>query len=228
MSTTTATTGYNSVQDWYASVTNASSASSTTKTADDQTTRFLKLLTTQLQNQDPTNPMDSAQMTSQLAQISTVTQLEKLNATMSTMQNSNQTGETLAAASLVGHSVLLKGTDLTLSKGVAVGGYELASEASGVTVSIKDSKGNVVRTLELGKQDAGVGTFAWDGKDNDGKTVEDGAYKIEVSAANSSGKVEATALQFSMVGGVVTTDGQLKIDVGSLGRVSMSDIKLIV
>ena len=224
--TTSAAATYSSVQDWYKSV--ASSTTSTSTASKDQTTRFLTLLTTQLQNQDPTSPMDSSQMTSQLAQISTVTELEKLNTSLTSMMGNSQASETMQAANLVGHSVLLEGKDLKLSGSVAVGGIELESPASSVIVSILDSNGNVVQTLDLGEQDEGVSEFAWDGKSSDGTTLKDGTYTIKIAATDSNGSVGATALQFSTVCGVATVDGKLQIDVGSDDRVSMSDIKLIV
>ena len=90
---------------------------------------FLRLLTEQLKNQDPLSPMDNAQMTSQLAQISTVDGLGKLNTTLSTLLESSQSGEAMQAAALVGKGVMVAGSGLTLSGGKAYGGFELTSPA---------------------------------------------------------------------------------------------------
>ncbi|HPI60320.1 flagellar hook assembly protein FlgD, partial [Zoogloea sp.] len=149
------------------------SSTSTTSKTDEAQTRFLKLLTEQLKNQDPLNPMDNAQMTSQLAQISTVDGIDKLNKTLTSLLEGSQSSEALQAAALVGKGVMVEGTNLTLSGSKAYGGFELATAADKVTVTIKDSKGLEVRKMELGSSDAGVFNFAWDGKSTNGTQAVD-------------------------------------------------------
>ncbi|HTJ97596.1 MAG TPA: flagellar hook capping FlgD N-terminal domain-containing protein, partial [Rhodocyclaceae bacterium] len=107
-----------------------------TSTVSDQQSRFLNLLTTQLKNQDPLNPMDNAQMTSQLAQISTVDGIERLNQTLTAMMSSSSTDQTLQAAALVGHGALVKGNNLALGTSGAIGGFDLASKADVVKIEI--------------------------------------------------------------------------------------------
>lgn len=196
--------------------------------AEDQQTRFLKLLTTQLRNQDPLNPMDNAQTTSQLAQISTVTGIEKLNQTMSTLMGNNHTSDSLQAASLLGRSVLAPGGGLTLTKSMAVGGFELDKPANAVTVSVLDKNGQEVQRLELGAQKAGVSEFVWDGTGLNGSKLDDGQYSVKISAKDQDGAVNAKALELAAVNSVVTAGGEVKIDLGRLGRVSMDEIKLIL
>lgn len=225
----TSTTGTNPIQQWYAAQQAANSASSTSGTkSSDQETRFLKLLTAQLQNQDPMNPLDNAQTTSQLAQISTVTGIEKLNTTLNTMMSANQSNDTMQAASMVGHSVLLAGTHMKLSSGLAVGGVELDKPASKVTVAIYDANGKNVQNLELGSKEAGDAEFVWDGKDMNGNQLTDGTYSLKVTATDKDGSVKADTLELATVGSIVNTDSGVKLDVGSLGRVSLSDIKIIL
>lgn len=226
--TTTSSASTNTVQDWYSSVATTQRSTGTANKASEQESRFLTLLTSQLKNQDPLNPMDNAETTSQLAQISTVSGIEKLNATLTKMMSSNQTSDTLQAANLVGHSVLVEGNQLALTSSMAVGGYELDKPASSVTVTILDANGATVQTLELGEQEAGVNEFVWDGQSLNGAALADGRYTVKVSAKDKDGSVEAKPLELAKVGAVLTADGDLKIDVGRLGRVSMSDIKLIL
>ncbi len=205
-----------------------SSTSSTSKTEEAQT-RFLKLLTEQLKNQDPLNPMDNAQMTSQLAQISTVDGIDKLNKTLTSLLEGSQSSEVLQAAALVGKGVMVEGTNLTLSGSKAYGGFELATAADKVTVTIKDSKGLEVRKMELGSSDAGVFNFAWDGKSTNGTPAVDGKYTISVSATRGSETVKTTALALSTVNSVLrTSSGNVSLDVGSGNLVSLSDIKQIL
>jgi flagellar basal-body rod modification protein FlgD len=205
-----------------------STASSTTSAADDAQNRFLKLLTTQLQNQDPLNPLDNSQMTAQLAQISTVSGIEKLNATLQTLLQSNQDAQSAQAASLVGHSVLVPGKTLMLSSSAAVGGVELASAADNVTVTIKDANGLAVRTLSLGKLNAGIHDFVWDGKTDSGVQVADGTYTVSATAVQGANSVDAPTLSLGMVRSVIRGSSGLLVDVGSLGAVVLDDVKQIL
>ena len=111
----------------------------TAKTAaDDPQDRFLKLLVTQMKNQDPLNPLDNAQVTSQLAQISTVNGIEKLNTTLQAMANGFTAGQSLQAAGMIGHNVLVPGSALQLTGGNGAFGVDLAQPADDVKVTIKD------------------------------------------------------------------------------------------
>jgi flagellar basal-body rod modification protein FlgD len=190
--------------------------------------RFLKLLTTQLKNQDPLNPLDNAQMTSQLAQISTVSGIEKLNATLQVLLQASQDSQTTQAASLVGHGVLVPGNALALSSGNAVGGIELSGAADDVTVTIKDSHGLALRTMSLGALDAGVHNFAWNGQTDTGVQAVDGAYSISVSAKRGSESVAVSALNLGLVRSVVRDSQGYSLDVGSLGTFVLDDVKQIL
>jgi flagellar basal-body rod modification protein FlgD len=190
--------------------------------------RFLKLLVTQLKNQDPLNPMDNAQMTSQMAQISTVEGIEKLNATLKMILEGSNENQAMQAAALVGHGVLVPGSGLALSGGMAIGGIELAEPADRVTLTIKDANGIAVRTLELGAQAAGSQGFAWDGKADSGAQAADGAYTISVRAQRGEANVGATALQMGVVSSVVRTSQGVSLNVGALGMFGMSDVRQIL
>ena len=202
-------------------------AASTSKTTDAQG-RFLKLLTEQLKNQDPLSPMDNAQMTSQLAQISTVDGIEKLNTTLTALLDGSQSSDAVQAAALVGKGVMVEGKALTLSGGKAYGGIELASAADKVTVTIKDANGLEVRKLELGDAEAGISNFAWDGLTSSGAQAVDGKYTMSVSATRGDTDLKPTALQLSTVNSVLrTSSGTVSLDVGG-SLVSLADIKQIL
>lgn len=214
-------------QDAYAAL-NGTTKKTTTTAVEDQQNRFLKLLTTQLQNQDPLNPVDNAETTSQLAQISTVDGITKLNTTLEKMMASYQSSEAMQAAALVGHSVLVEGSGLKLEKSMAAGGIELEGVADNVSVSILDSNGLEVDRIDLGKLDAGTHTFTWDGKTSNDTIATDGSYTVKVTATQGSDKVTVNPLELATVGSVVTGGSEVQVDVGRLGRVSVSDIKLIL
>lgn len=204
-----------------------SAAKKTTSAATDAQDRFLKLLTTQLKNQDPLNPMDNAQMTSQLAQISTVDGIEKLNATLQKLLSSSTDAEALQAAALVGHQVIIAGNGMNLTSAGAVGGVELAANADQVTVTIKDANGIVMNTMNLGKLDAGVHNFVWDGKTDAGVQAVNGAYSVSVAAAQGTNQIMATALQLANVQNINRSSQGTSLNLGALGLVTLNDIKQI-
>lgn len=190
--------------------------------------RFLMLLTTQLKMQDPLSPMDNAQVTSQLAQISTVDGITKLNGTLEQMMASSTGAQQLQAAALVGHAVLIEGSALKLVEGQSMGGVELAGPADQVTVTIKGANGVVVREVNLGDQDGGVVQFAWDGKDNAGTPVaQDGSYSFSVKSVQKGKTVTSTPLELAVVSSVERSGGNVRLNVGQQGLVAIDDIKQI-
>lgn len=199
-------------------------AKSATNEAQD---RFLKLLTTQLRNQDPLNPMDNAQMTSQLAQISTVDGIEKLNATLQKLLSSTVDAEAMQAASLVGRQVMVAGSGLRLTDAGAAGAVELPTAADQVVVTIKDVNGITMKTLDLGSLDAGAHNFGWDGKTDSGAQAVNGAYSISVAAKRGSEKVEASGLELAGVTSINRSSQGVTLDLGQLGLARLSDVKQI-
>jgi len=208
------------------SVNGAVSTKAKSTTADTQD-RFLKLLTTQLKNQDPLNPMDNAQLTSQLAQISTVDGIERLNATLQKLVSSSVDAEAMQAAGLVGHQVMVAGSGLQLTDSGAVGGVDLGSAADSVMLTIKDSNGLVMKTLDLGSLDAGTSNFTWDGKTDSGAQAVNGAYSLSVVAKRGTDKVDASILQLAGVVSVNRSSQGVTLDLGQLGLAKMSDVKQI-
>ena len=198
-------------------------------TAADMQTKFLNLLVTQLQNQDPLNPMDNAQMTTQLAQISTVSGIEKLNATLTTLLQSYSDSQNMQAASLIGHAVLTEGNSMTLGSSGAVGGFTLDKAADSVTITVKDADGNTVHREVLENQDAGTSNFVWDGKDSNGNALaQGGQYTFTVEATKSGEAVTATALQAGMVNAVTLSKDGMTLELGTGDKVSYSNVKQIL
>ena len=190
--------------------------------------RFLKLLVTQMKNQDPLNPMDNAQVTSQLAQLSTVTGIDKLNATLQALSDNMSIGQSLSATSMIGRGVLIPGSSITLNDGKAIGGIELTQPADSLKVLIQDAAGNTVSSLQMGPQKAGVIPLAWDGQTDEGTPAVDGTYKFSVEAKLDSNQIDATALTFGMVNAVTPGVNGATLDVGKAGSVSMSAVKQII
>ena len=202
----------------------ASGASSTNEMSD----RFLKLLVTQMKNQDPLNPLDNAQVTSQLAQINTVSGIEKLNSTLKDLSTSFMAGQSLQSAALIGRSVLTDSNRLAWNGTTVTGAAELAQPADRMTVTIADAAGNPVRTMELGPQKAGTAQFQWDGLNDAGARMADGAYTFRIAAQRGGQPVTATPLGIGRVASVSFGNEGLRVDVDGIGAIQMFQIKRIL
>jgi flagellar basal-body rod modification protein FlgD len=205
----------------------ASAGNKSSSVADTQN-RFLKLLVTQLKNQDPLNPMDNAQITSQMAQLSTVTGIDKLNVTLQALSDSMTSNQSLQAASMIGHGVLIEGSGIDLNNGAGLGGFELPHAVEHATVSIYDKSGALVNTLDLGALPAGISKWQWDGTDSTGATVADGEYTFAVNASQAGVNVAATNLQFGVVNSVNQGSNGVLLSVGTMEGIALSQIKQIL
>lgn len=169
---------------------NTNNVSSTNGTsASDLQATFLKLLVTQLQNQDPTSPVDSSQMTSQLAQINTVSGIAQLNTSLTSLSTQLTAGQQTQAALLIGTNVLAPGNGVAVKGGAASPfGVSLTSDVSNLTITVKNSAGVVVNTINAGKQSAGTVPFNWTPTDAAGNALPDGAYTVSAQYTGTDGK----------------------------------------
>ena len=182
--------------------------------------RFLKMLVTQLQNQDPLNPMDNAQITSQMAQINAVTGLEKVNTSIQSLSTQFAQMQLLQGASLVGREVSLEGDLLGFKNGKGRGAIELAGPASAVKVEVLNQNGTVVDTLALGSSESGRLSFEWD----PGKLPTDVAYGFRVAATNAGKSVEARTLTVDRVQSIGIAGDTLTLTLERLGKVPASQV----
>jgi flagellar basal-body rod modification protein FlgD len=200
-----------------------STADSSGKTANEagSSDRFLKLLVTQMQNQDPLNPMDNAQITSQMAQISTVDGISKLNGTVEGLTSQFSQLQTLMGASLVGRDVTLQGNQLAVEGGHGVGGFELSGKADSVKVEILSPAGRVVDTLDLKAQPLGRHSFDWPAG-----SLPDGApYSFRVVAKSGTAEVSSTSLMRDRVTAVTSNGTSLTLELQNSGSVAYRDVK---
>jgi len=197
------------------------------KNAAELTDRFMKLLVAQMNNQDPLNPLDNAEITSQLAQINTVVGVNQLNTTVSGLIDSFALMQAMQAAQLTGRDVMVVDNGLRLPEGETTsvkGGVFLSAPTDKTTVEIKDAKGEVVRTIELGAQDHGVNHFEWDGLNDDGEPAPAGKYSFSVSAASGETKVPAIALSQHKVSGVQQGGGLVTLLLEGGQKVAYQDV----
>jgi flagellar basal-body rod modification protein FlgD len=186
--------------------------------------RFLKLLVAQLNNQDPMNPMDNAQMTSQMAQINTVTGIQQVNETLKSMAEQFNAMQVLQGSSMVGHNVLVEGSSLSINEGVAGGAIELTSAAEAVKVEILSPGGQVLDTINLGAQPAGRHTFEWDASAYLG--TGEPSYRVTATAGGKA--VANTSLVQDKVLSVGSENGALTVQLQGRGATAYSSVKGIL
>ena len=207
------------------SATSASSAVAGTTSAKDQTDRFLKLLVAQLNNQDPMNPMDNAQMTSQMAQINTVSGIQQLNDTISSMSAQYTSMQVMQGASMIGHQVLAEGSTLSVNAGVGTAAVTLDADATSVQVQVLSPGGAVVSQFDMGALSAGTHHIEWDASSYTGS----GTPSFSITAKQGSSLVGATPLVRDTIASVGTdSSGAMSLALKSGASIKYDTIKSIL
>jgi flagellar basal-body rod modification protein FlgD len=184
---------------------------------------FLKLLTTQLQYQDPTSPMDSNQFTQQLVEFAGVEQQINTNSNLEKLVNYSLANSTSSAAGYIGQQVTAGGDSAQLTNGQAHWSYTLGADATDTAITVTDTSGNVVYETK-GATSAGPHSFSWDGRKNDGTTAPDGTYKITIKSTDSVGNTVTAATNITgTVSAVDIQNGTVMLKIGGLD-VSPGDI----
>jgi flagellar basal-body rod modification protein FlgD len=194
-------------------------------------TDFLTLMLAQLQNQDPTSPVDSNTFLTQLAQLSEVQGITSLNTNFSTLSNSLTSNQALQASSLLGHQAMVNSSTATLAAGATVtGAVNVPQTTSQVTLSISDSSGALVSQINLGAQSAGLANFSWNGTMGNGSQAPAGTYTLTAQYAGAvSGGTAATTLVNGTVESVSMGAGStgLTLNVSGVGSVPFSSVQQI-
>jgi flagellar basal-body rod modification protein FlgD len=185
---------------------------------------FLSLLVQQMRNQDPTQPMDSSQMVSQLAQIGQVSATQSLKTSFDALSASMQGNQLLQASSMVGRSVTVPSAAGKLQDGGLDGAVNVPDGGGTVLVQITDNAGNVLRTLNLGTPASGLVPFHWDGKGDDGTVLANDTYGLKAQAGNTA---VPTYVNGKVAGvGMTGADGAY-LDVDGFGGVLLSQVAQI-
>jgi flagellar basal-body rod modification protein FlgD len=185
---------------------------------------FLSLLVQQMRNQDPTQPMDSSQMVSQLAQIGQVSATQSLKTSFDALSLSMQGNQLLQASSMVGRNVSVPSQAGQLRDGGLDGAVNVPEGEKTVLVQITDADGNVLRTMNLGNPTSGLVPFHWDGKSDDGTVLANGTYGLKAQAGNTA---VATYVSGKVAGvGMTGADGAY-LDVDGFGGVLLSQVAQI-
>ncbi|PTS75227.1 flagellar hook capping protein [Sphingomonas sp. HMWF008] len=210
--------------------TNSTAAAATAKSSSSLgTADFLKLLTAQLQNQDPFSPTDNSQMVAQLAQITSTSGIADMGTTLKEIQTKLGGTSTADALAYVGKTILTEGaTAYGRTSGGLAGAVELDGDATDVSVSIRDAKGQVLNTLQLGAQKVGTVSYDWDGKTAAGAEAGPGPFTVTVSAANAGAKVTSRGLVWAPVAAVsVPANGSPTLTVPGLGQIPVSAVRQV-
>ena len=185
--------------------------------------RFLKLLITQIQNQDPLSPMDNAQVTSQIAQINTVSGIQQLNTTVQGLTGQFTQLQALQSANLVGRDVVVPGNVLDIDGGVGQGGFELSSPANAVKVDVLSPSGQVISSLALGALGSGSHSFNWPA----GTATNDSGLRFRVTATSGSVNSTPTMLMRDRVNAINTSGKVLNLELQNAGSVPYSSVRAL-
>lgn len=191
--------------------------------------RFLKLLIAQMKSQDPLKPLDNAEVTSQLAQLSTVTGINKLGDLVSGLSSTFNEGQSLQAAGMIGRGVFAPGTTMEL-KGTALAGVELPQAVDDLIINIKDKAGVLVHSASLGAQSSGLVTLEWDGAKDAGGQAANGTYTFEIQARANGKQIttDVNRLSYGKVNSVTLGATGAQLNVEGIGATALSLVKQIL
>lgn len=191
---------------------------------------FLKLLVTQLQNQDPLNPLDDKEFIAQLAQFSSLEQMTNISEGIASLTEKTAQQDMLSAVSYIGKEVTAEGSSMTKAGNYVTPVYfTLDGAAAQVFANVYDENKNLVRTEKFTSMQAGEFSFTWDGLDYNGNTANSGQYEVYFSAESPTG---ATVFVDTEVSGTVTAieqgDGETYFRLGDGRKISFADIRKVI
>jgi flagellar basal-body rod modification protein FlgD len=188
---------------------------------------FLKLLMTQLQNQDPMEPMDNGEFMGQMAQFSTVEGITEMGESIDGLVGMYQGQQMSANASMIGKKALVDGNWAQLEGGKLAGAIDLTTAANDLRVDVKSETGELMASIGLGSKMAGTQEFSWDGIKQDGTTAPEGNYYLSASAVRD-GQSTVPAMQvYGTVNSVQMKGGEVTLNVSGQGNVSFNNVKRI-
>ena len=191
---------------------------------------FLKLMTTQLKNQDPLKPMENGDFMGQLAQFGTVSGIDDVKTELQNLSGSLVSNQSLQAATMLGRQVLVPGSQGVLEAGGAISGaIDLSNAVSNLNIGIYDLSGQLISNISLGNQSPGMVAFNWDGLATDGSAARPGRYEIRAEAING-GTNEAYDIMLADTVQSVSLPAAgkpLTLELATLGNVGFSDIRQI-
>ncbi|MDM4764540.1 flagellar hook capping FlgD N-terminal domain-containing protein [Pelomonas sp. SE-A7] len=203
--------------------TGSGSTTTATKNAQDTQDRFLKLLVAQMQNQDPMNPMDNAQVTTQMAQIQTVSGISTLDTSLKALSSQMAQTQALQSASLIGRDVTIEGNRLKFGTDTATGVYQLDGAADRVKLEVLSPAGSVIDTVELGAQSKGMQEFSWPMS----KAGGNASLNYRITATSGTAAVTSTTYSQDKVEAINISGSKALLQLSTLGTIDYSKIVTI-
>ncbi|MCP5365749.1 MAG: flagellar hook assembly protein FlgD [Hyphomicrobiales bacterium] len=193
---------------------------------DEDLNKFLTLLVTQLQNQDPLEPLDTHEFTAQLVDFANVEQQIQQNSHLETLITAQTTGQAAASVAYLGTQVEAQSDQIPLQDGEASASYTLSEPAAKTQILVTDAQGNVLFS-ESGATTTGQHTFHWNGTDTNGNVVADGAYQLQIAAENQDGElIDVPTTVKGTVDSVSFADGAFTLHLGEL-EVALDKIQTV-
>ncbi len=190
---------------------------------------FLKLMTAQMNNQDPTKPMEGGEFFSQIAQFSSVAGIQDLQNSFTQVATALQSNQALQASTMVGRTVMIPSGEAVFNgEDPVVGKVGVPDATNQLIINVMDNTGQVVKTMNMGTRDAGVVDFSWDGRNEEGELMPKGDYTIEAIATTSSESIELATLLAERVESVTLGSGGITLDLASDRSVPMSGVKQVL
>jgi len=190
---------------------------------------FMELMIAQLKNQNPLEPQNNGEFISQLAQFSSLEEIQSLSGSVDDMASQFRSTQALQASAMVGRTVLAP-SDIGIlgASGEISGNVEVPASTSGLRVSIENSVGERVRQMDLGSQQAGVTGFDWDGKDGNGNSLPPGPYRIVAEASYPDGQQQLGTMVSANVDSVsLGQGGSVTLNLAGMGSIALSDVQQI-
>ncbi|WP_298446914.1 flagellar hook assembly protein FlgD [uncultured Marinobacter sp.] len=190
---------------------------------------FMELMLAQLKNQNPLEPQDNGEFISQLAQFSSLEEMQKLSGTVEDVVGQFRSTQALQASAMVGKTVLAPSeVGILGAEGEISGNIQVPASTGGVRLSIQSPNGELVRQIDLGSSSAGVKAFSWDGKDGNGNSLPPGPYRIVAEASYPQGSVQLPTLVSANVDSVsLGQNGSVTLNLAGMGSIALSDVQQI-
>lgn len=186
---------------------------------------FLKMLTVQLQNQDPMSPMESAEMTSQLAQLNMVDGINTMNKTMTSLLSMMQASDFVNYSNTVGRSALVAGNEMFFDGQNPVGfALQFPESMPKGTLQITDASGNIVKSMNLGAVRTDLMNMFWDGLDADGQTLAPGKYRVVAKASDGTKEIAPSTFVSSMVAAVGRSGNDINLSLADGRKILPKDV----
>jgi len=190
---------------------------------------FMELMIAQLKNQNPLEPQNNGEFISQLAQFSSLEEMQSLSGSVDDVVSQFRSTQALQASAMVGRTVLAPSDIGVLgAAGEISGNVEVPATTSGLRVSIENQVGERIRQIDLGSQQAGVTKFNWDGKDGNGNSLPPGPYRIVAEASYPDGQQQLGTMVSANVDSVsLGQGGSVTLNLAGMGSIALSDVKQI-